>query len=111
MKDFVTGALVIVAVFALVMGIRFAAFFPLHSEAMAVKDSAPIAAADGDCAVTAVKMHCLRDANPESHAMASVPSQSGSAGAADSGTIAAQNIRCAARQVKIPCFQHGNRRS
>ena len=111
MEDFVKGALVLGAMLALVLGVRFAAFFPLHSEAMAVKDPAPIAAADGGCAVTAVKMHCLRDANPEGRAMASGPHQSGSAGAADSETIEEQNMRCAARQVRIPCLQQTDRRS
>jgi hypothetical protein len=111
MKEFLKGALLTVVVLALVLGIRFAAFFPVHSEAMAANDPAPIAAADGGCAVTAVKMHCLRNANPKSQAMASAPRQGGSAGAADSETIAAQNMRCAARQVKIPCFQSTDRRS
>jgi hypothetical protein len=46
MKEFLKGALLTVVVLALVLGIRFAAFFPRHSEAMAMKDPAPIAAAD-----------------------------------------------------------------
>jgi hypothetical protein len=111
MKDFLLGAMVVAAVLALVIGVRFAAFFPLHNEMMSVKDPAPIAAADGGCAVTAVKMHCSRDANPESQAMASGPRQRGSARAADSQTIEEQNMRCAARQVRIPCLQQTDRRS
>ena len=109
MKDFLLGAMVVAAVLALVMGVRFALFVPLHNEIMSVKDPAPVAAADGGCAVTAVKMHCLRDANPESQAMASGPRHSGSAGSAES--LEEQNIRCAARQVRIPCFQQSDRRS
>jgi hypothetical protein len=108
MKDFLKGALLMIGVLALVLGVRFAAFFPLHGEAMAVKDPAPIAAADGGCAVRQVKMPCFRHANPEGGAMASVPLQSRSA---DSETIAAQDARCAVRQVKMPCFQHADRRS
>jgi len=46
MKDFIKGALVIVAVLALFMGIRFALFMPLHNEIMGVNDAAPFAAAD-----------------------------------------------------------------
>ena len=66
MKDFVKGALVIVAVLALVLGVRFAAFFPLHSEATAVKNPAPVAAADRGCAVEQAKMPCLQSADRRS---------------------------------------------
>ena len=66
MKDFVKGALVLVAVLALVLGVRFAAYFPLHSEATAVKDLAPIAAADRGCAVEQAKMPCLQSADRRS---------------------------------------------
>jgi hypothetical protein len=110
-RDFLQMVVVAIAVLALLIGVRFALFAPLHNETMAVNDPVSIAAADGGCAVTAVKMHCLRDANPEGRAMASGPRQSGSAGAADSQTIEQQNMRCAARQVKIPCFQQTDRRS
>jgi hypothetical protein len=60
MKDFVKGALLIVAVLALFMGIRFALFMPLHNETMGVKDRAPIAAADGGCAAAQVKIPCFQ---------------------------------------------------
>jgi cytochrome bd-type quinol oxidase subunit 1 len=60
MKDFVKGALVLGAVLALVSGVRFAVFGHLHSEAMSVKDPAPIAAADRGCAVRQVKFPCLQ---------------------------------------------------
>jgi hypothetical protein len=46
MKDFIKGAVLTVGVLALVLGARFAAFVHLPSEAMAVKDPAPVAAAD-----------------------------------------------------------------
>ena len=111
MKDFLKWALLTGSVLALVLGVRVAVFLPEHLETVTVTDPTPIAAADGGCAVTAVKMHCLRNANPEVQAMASVPRQSGAAGAADSESIAAQTMRCAARQVKIPCVQPADRRS
>ena len=110
-KDFLQMMVVATAVLALFMGIRFALYVPLHNETIGVKDPAPIAATDKGCAVTAVKMHCLRDAHPEGQAMASGPRQGGSEGAVDSETIEEQNMRCAARQVKIPCFQQTDRRS
>jgi hypothetical protein len=111
MKDFLKWALLTGSVLALVLGVRVAVFLPQHLETVSVKDPAPIAAADGGCAVTAVKMHCSRDANPESQAMASGPRQGGSARADDSQTIEEQNMRCAARQVRIPCLQQTDRRS
>ena len=60
MKDFLKGALVIGGMLALVMGVRLAASWPLHHEAMAVTDPAPIAAADGGCSAQQVKMPCLQ---------------------------------------------------
>ena len=46
MKDFIEGALVIVAVLALVLAVRVAFFAHLHNETMGVNDTAPFAAAD-----------------------------------------------------------------
>jgi hypothetical protein len=66
MKEFVKGALLLAGVLVLVLGVRFAAFFPLHSEATAVMDPAPIAAADGSCAMTAAKMPCLQHTDTRS---------------------------------------------
>ena len=111
MKDFVKGAMLMGGVLGLVLLVRVLAFAPLQHETIAVKEAAPIAAADRGCGVMAVKMPCFRHASPEGGAMASAPRQSGSAGATDSGTIAAQDARCAVRQVKMPCFQHADRRS
>jgi len=45
MKYFLKGALLMIGVLALILGVRFAAFFPIHHEAMAVKDPALITAA------------------------------------------------------------------
>jgi hypothetical protein len=111
MKDFVKATLVMGGLLALAMTVRVAAFAHLPNPAMAVKDPAPIAAADKGCGVMAVKMPCFRHANPEGWAMASVPRQSGSADAAGSATIAAHDTRCAVRQVKMPCLQPTDRRS
>ena len=46
MKDFVKGALVIIAVLALVLGVRVAFFTHLHSDTAAAKDTAPFTTAD-----------------------------------------------------------------
>jgi hypothetical protein len=46
MKDFVKGALVIIAVLALVLSVRVAFFAHLHGDIAAVNDAAPFAAAD-----------------------------------------------------------------
>ena len=47
MKDFVKGALVIIAVLALVLAVRVAFFTHLlHSDTAAAKDTAPFTAAD-----------------------------------------------------------------
>ena len=46
MKDFVKGALVVVAVLALVLAVRVAFFTHLHSDTAAAKDTAPFTAAD-----------------------------------------------------------------
>ena len=108
MKDFVKGALLLGGLLALILGARVALFVPLHSEATAVTDPAPIAATDGGCAVRQVKMPCFRQANPEGRAMAPAPRQSESAGAE---TIAAQDARCAVQQVKFPCLQPTDPRS
>jgi hypothetical protein len=107
-RNFLLGAMVVVAVLALFMGVRFALFVPLHNETIGAKDPALIAAADRGCGVMAVKMPCFRHAYPESRAMASVPLQSGSA---DAETIAAQDARCAVQQVKFPCLQPTDPRS
>jgi hypothetical protein len=109
MKDFLLGAIVVVAVLALFMGVRFALFVPLHNETMAVKDPAPIAAADTGCVVTARKMHCSQGA--EVQAMASGQRHSAPAGGVEPQTSEQQNTRCAARPVKFPCFQQTDRRS
>jgi hypothetical protein len=107
MKDYVKTTLVLGGILALVLIVRVAAFAHLPNVAMVVKDPAPIAAADRDCGVMAVKMPCFRHANPEGRAMASVPRQRGSA---DAETIAARDTRCAVQQVKFPCLQHTDRR-
>ena len=46
MKDFVKGALVVVAVLALVLAVRVAFFAHLHSDIAAANDMAPFTAAD-----------------------------------------------------------------
>jgi hypothetical protein len=110
-KDFLLGAMVVIAVLALFMGVRFALFVPLHNETMAAKDPAPIAAADAGCVVTARKMHCPQGAKQEVQAIASGPRHSGSAGGIEQQTSEEQNTRCAARQVKFPCFEQTDRSS
>jgi len=92
----------------LILVVRVLAFVPLYHETMALKEAAPIAAADRGCGVMAVKMPCFRHTNPEGGAMASVSLQRGSAGAK---TIAAQDARCTVQQVKFPCLQHTGPRS
>jgi len=111
MKDFLKAAVALGVLLALGLSARVAAFAYMHNETMAMKDPAPIVAADKGCGVMAVKMPCFRQANPEGGAVASVPRQSGSAGATGSGTIAAKDTRCAVRQVKMPCLQPTDRRS
>ena len=64
MKDFLLGAMAVVALLALFVGLRFAV--PLHYETMGVKDPAPIAAAVGGCAVRQVKFPCLQHTDPRS---------------------------------------------
>ena len=108
MKDFLKTSMVLVALLALFMGVRFALFAPLHREMLAAPVPAPIAAADRDCAVRQVKMPCLRHVNPEGAALAPVPLQSGPAG---TETIAVQDARCAVQQAKFPCLQHTDSRS
>jgi hypothetical protein len=66
MKDFLKGALLMIGVLALILGVRFAAFFSIHHEAMAVKDPAPITAADRGCTVQQAKMPCLQHTDPRS---------------------------------------------
>jgi hypothetical protein len=66
MKDFLKGALLMIGVLALVLGVRFAAFVHLPNEAMAVKDPAPIAAADRGCTVQQMKMPCFQPADRRS---------------------------------------------
>jgi hypothetical protein len=110
-KDFLLGAMLVIAVLALFMGVRFALFVPLHNETMAAKDPAPIAAADAGCVVTARKMHCPQGAKQEVQAIASGPRHSGSAGGIEPQTSEEQNTRCAARQVKFPCFEQTDRSS
>lgn len=111
MRDFFKATLLLSSILALILIARVAAFVPLHSDVTAVKDPAPIAAADRGCAVRQVKMPCFRQANREGGAMATVPLQSAAAAAADAGTIAARDTRCAALQVKFPCLQHSDWRS
>jgi hypothetical protein len=108
MKDFVLGAMLVVAVLALFMGVRFALFVPLHNEMISVKDPAPIVATDGGCAVRRVKMPCFWQPNPEVGAAAPVPRQNGSARAE---AIVSQDMRCPVRQVKFPCLQYSDPRS
>ena len=108
MKDILKAALVIAVMLALVVIGRVAIVARQFNQPMAVEDPAPIAAADRGCGVMAVKMPCLRHANPESRAMASLPLQSGPA---DAETIAARDTRCGVQQVKFPCLQHTDPRS
>jgi hypothetical protein len=108
MKDFLKTSMVLVALLALFMSLRFALFAPLHREMLAATVPAPIADAEGGCAVRPVKMPCFRHANPEGGVVAAVPLQSGSA---DAATIATQDVRCAAQQAKFPCLHHKTPRS
>jgi cytochrome bd-type quinol oxidase subunit 1 len=102
MKDFFKAALWMAGLLALVIGVRVAAFVNLHHEALGTENPAAMAAMDGGCAVTDVKMPCFRKANPETAA----PRQS-----ADLGTVVPQDPRCAARAVKMPCLQGADKRS
>jgi hypothetical protein len=111
MKEFIKGALLTAGVLALAMGVRIAAFVPLHGQNAAVAAESPVAAADTGCAVRQVKMPCFRQAGPESQDVPPVQRHGEPAEAAVPGTIAAQDARCAARQVKMPCFQHSDKRS
>ena len=106
MKDLVRAALVLGSMLALVLGARVAIYTHQHSDTAAVMDPAPIAAAERDCGVMAVKMPCFRHANPQGGATASAPVQSGPASAE---TIAAREARCAAQQVKFPCLHTDSR--
>jgi hypothetical protein len=108
MKDFLTGALLIVGMLALILGVRVARFVQLPGDIAAVNFPAPIAAVDTGCGVMAIKMPCFRSENPEGPAVASVARLSGSTGAK---ATASQDIRCASQPVKFPCLQHPDPRS
>jgi hypothetical protein len=108
MKDLLKAALLLGGMLTLILIARVTAFVPMHSEANAAQDPAPIATSDSGCAVRQVKMPCFRHANPESRAMAPVRRESGPK---DVETILSQDIRCAMQQVKFPCLQHTDWRS
>jgi hypothetical protein len=66
MKDFLKVMTVAIPMLALFIGVRFAAFMPLHNETMAVTVPAPTAVVNGGCATQQVKTPCSQHTDERS---------------------------------------------
>jgi hypothetical protein len=63
MKEFIKGALLTAGVLALVMGVRIAAFVPLHNETIAVENPAAIAKVNRSCTTQQTNTPCVQHTN------------------------------------------------